>query len=101
MKRISVFVFVFCLVFATASWSQKPSTPPAVTDAQKAKLFKALYQSTLAQLTLQQAQTDLQTKSKATEETIQDLMKSGGDYALQWDASGDPVFVEKPKSDKK
>lgn len=86
------------LVFAQPQPVQKTDKPPVISDTLKAKLFKAEAQSSQAQLTLEQAQTDVEVKRKAFQEVVQELVAAcGPKHTAQLDTNGDPVCVVLPE----
>lgn len=72
-----------------------PSKPPVISDALKAKFFKA-------QLALQNAQSAFQKAQQDSITAAQEITKACGDgFQPQMDAQGDPACVAKPKPAKK
>ena len=87
---MKIFLLATLLSVSALAQSSKPATPPTITDAHKAALFKAQLQVNQAQAATQVAQAKMQA-------AIADLTADcGKDFQPQWDANGDPICVVKP-----
>jgi hypothetical protein len=73
---------------------------PTISDAVKARFFKAQAQMIDANARLQQSKEyqDAQTKQKSFSDAVQELTKAcGNGFNPEWDAMGDPICVIAPK----
>lgn len=93
MKRFQL-LFVLLLSLPLAAQTDKPKAPapvPAVSDALRAKFFKA--QSQMIQANEQAKQQQKQYQAVTAE-----IQKACGDaYFVQLDETGDPVCIAKPE----
>ncbi|MGA3264912.1 MAG: hypothetical protein ABSC47_12820 [Terracidiphilus sp.] len=105
--RIVALTMLFVGAYA-ASTQQLPTPPtpkapdaPVISDAMKAKFFKAQAQSIQAKANFDQAQKALQDSTTAFQGVISELTKVCGDsFTPQLDQSGDPVCTAKPEPPK-
>lgn len=106
MNRLTRIVAMIAttMAFHSAVAQDKPAAPakpaptaPAITDALKAKYFKALSQQQEAQAQFQNAQKAMQDSTTNYQKVVQEVVAVCGDkFTAQMDKDGDPVCVVKP-----
>ena len=104
--QIKFIGLVLAAVLSTPAFAQtapvKPEPTPQISVELKAEIFKALAQLSQAQLTLKNAQEDLDKKQANWNVEIGKATKACTDKATaQFDANQEPACVLKPKTDKK
>lgn len=99
--KLVILCLTLCALSAQPQATPKAAPPPAkpavpvISDALKAKFFKA-------QLEMQAAQKAVKVKAASLQSTVGEITAAcGGEFVPQMDANGDPVCVEKSKEVKK
>jgi hypothetical protein len=97
MKVLAVLLFI-----ATLSFAQEKKEAPKAPELPKeivARYFKAAAQQAQAQIMLDRAQKEFDTKSQMIQQLVGEMAKQCGDqYQPNLNAQGDPECVVKPKA---